>query len=221
MPRLAAAVRQTDEPVLNERTRHLANIPGRYYLDKWRQQDERRISAFACRIQRISPLTMSLKAPVGGEVGDRVTTHFDEFGLLRGKITRALGFGFVMSLDLSETQRESLARRVRWFERRKNYEVNEMRRFRRVAPQNPQSTLVLADGTTLDCFVINMSASGVAISADFAPELGTPLAVGSAVGRVVRFLNPGFAVQFIEPITSDCLETRLIRPKSELSSRDC
>lgn len=201
---------------LDDRVRHLANMPGRYYLEKWRNAQDRQVSSFACRIQRISPLMMSLSAPVGGDVGDWVTTHFDEFGVLRGQIVRPLGFGFVVSLKLSDAERAKLAAKVLWFERRKNFEVSELRRHKRVVPRNPQSTIILADGTRLGCFVIDMSTSGAAISADILPEIGTPLALGTVVARVVRILNPGFAVEFIEMIEQDTLEARLIKQVSDL-----
>ncbi|WP_116652684.1 PilZ domain-containing protein [Pelagibacterium sediminicola] len=207
-----AAPMAGSEPILDDRLRHLANLPGHYYLEKWRTADDRPVSSFACRIQRISPRMLSLSAPVGGTVGDWVTTHFDEFGVLRGPIARALGFGFVISLRMPEADRAKLASKVLWFERRRNYEVAELRRHRRIVPRNPQSLIILADGVTLPCFVIDMSVSGAAVSADIDPPIGMPLALGSVVGRVIRILDPGFAIEFIDPLDMGDLERRLIRP---------
>lgn len=208
--------RTADDPVLDDRVRHLANMPGRYYLEKWRSSTDRQVSSFACRIQRISPMSMILAAPVGGDVGDWVTAHFDEFGVLRGQISRPLGFGFGVSLRMNTTDRERLAAQVLWCERHKNFEVSDQRRHRRIFPKSPQSTLVLADGTAMDCFVINMSASGAAVSADIVVEIGMPLALGTVVARVVRLLNPGFAVEFVELIELDQLEHRVIRQRDAL-----
>lgn len=199
------------DPVLDDRLRHLANMPGRYYLEKWRVTEETQVSSFACRIQRISPQMLTLSAPVSGTVGDWVTSHFDEFGVLRGQITRALGFGFVISLKMRDADRAKLASKVLWFERRRNYEVSELRRHRRIVPRNPQSILIFANGSAMPCFVIDMSVSGAAVSANIQPRIGTPMALGSVVGRVVRILDPGFALEFIDPIDVDQLEYRLIR----------
>lgn len=159
---------------------------------------------------------MILAAPVGGDVGDWVTAHFDEFGVLRGQISRPLGFGFGVSLKMGNAERERLAAQVLWFERHKNFEVSDQRRHRRIFPRNPQSTLVLADGTAIDCFVINMSASGAAVSADLVVTIGMPMALGTAVGRVIRLLDPGFALEFIESIDVESLERRLIRHRGDL-----
>jgi hypothetical protein len=56
----------------------------------------------------------------------------------------------------------------------------------------------LADGTIQRCFIIDMSVSGVAVSAEVQPPIGMPLAIGACIGRVVRLLPNGFAVKFVE-----------------------
>lgn len=54
-----------------------------------------------------------------------------------------------------------------------------------------------------------MSRSGAALSADIQPDPGTPLAVGRVVARVVRWLEVGFAVQFLTEQDTEILEDRL------------
>jgi hypothetical protein len=71
--------------------------------------------------------------------------------------------------------------------------------------------LTFADRTRQQCFIIDVSASGAAISADVRPPIGTPLAVGKVVARVVRQFDDGFAVQFIELQDLDQLEQKLIQ----------
>jgi hypothetical protein len=61
------------------------------------------------------------------------------------------------------------------------------------------------------CFVIDISVSGAAVSADISPEIGTPLAVGWVVGRVVRFVPGGFAVRFVELQDRQAVEALVIR----------
>ena len=164
-------------------------------------------------------MTMSVAAPIGGDVGDWVTAHFEEFGVLRGQIARPMGFGFTMSLDMTDEERERLASHVQWLEQHKNYEVSENRRYRRVTPKDPQSTIILADGTMIDCFVIDISMTGAAISADLDVEIGMPMALGTVVGRVVRMLDPGFAIEFLTRVDYDSLEHKLICPRAELRKR--
>jgi hypothetical protein len=85
-----------------------------------------------------------------------------------------------------------------WLKESQNLKVSDRRRHKRIIPQEPRSTLVLADGRILECFIIDMSASRAAVSADIIPRIGTPLAVGKVVGKVIRHFDDGFAVRFNE-----------------------
>ena len=91
--------------------------------------------------------------------------------------------------------------------------ITDGRAQRRIVPKNPHSTLIFGDGTTLNCLVIDVSPSGVAVSADVEPEIGMRLAVGRCVGTVVRQFPEGFAVQFdfLQPI--EALEHMMTPPK--------
>jgi hypothetical protein len=104
-----------------------------------------------------------------------------------------------MGIAASEDERSRLLERMQWLEKHKNHDVEELRATNRFVPANPNSRLVLADGTTLTCLVIDLSSTGAAISADIDPEIGTVCAIGTIVGRVVRRFVGGFALQFIHP----------------------
>ena len=202
----------TDDVVFVDRRcepRIIVSVPARYRLANRRDtQGNRR--EFACRIINISPRSITLIAPVKGAIGDRVITQCDEFGKLEGSIIRTLESGFVISLWLNDNERTKLAVKIDWYENNKNHDIVDGRTHKRRVPNNPQTLLVLADETLLPCFVIDMSASGAAVSADIIPKIGTLLVVGKVVGRVIRHFADGFAVQFIEPQDVECLEQRLI-----------
>lgn len=199
----AAAERRTD-------IRVITSIPGRYILgSRYDERGNRR--EFACRALNMSARAMLLAAPVAGPPGERVITHFDQFGRLEGSIIRVLSRGFVMSVAATEEEREKLAGKLAWLEDHKNHDAHEARKHERVVPRNPYSCLTLADGRTQTCFVIDMSASGVAVSADLLPELGTVLAVGRVVGRVRRHFAEGFAVEFVQVQNIDLLPSLLLR----------
>jgi PilZ domain len=148
-------------------------------------------------------------APVNGAVGERVIVSCDAFGRLEGTVVRVLELGFVMQVAVSQEAREKLAAKIEWYEKNKNHDLSENRQHKRVAPKNPHSKLVLDDGRVLECLVIDVSASGAAVAADVKPAIGTPLAIGKLVGRVVRHLDDGFAVKFVELQDPEQLEDRL------------
>jgi hypothetical protein len=200
-----AFVEQRHEP------RIMLSLPAQYTLaNRYDINGDRR--RFACRMVNISSRAMTLVAPVSGALGERVFTHSDEFGRLSGTIIRVLDRGFVSSITVADKERERLAARIEGYEKIKNHDLTDRRLHKRVSPIDPRSILFFGDDSRLDCFVIDISTSGVAVSAEITPQIGTPLAVGSLVGRVVRHFDTGFAVEFVQLQKIDDLEQKLIRP---------
>lgn len=190
--------------------RYIGYIGGRYTLPSRGTGRSKRPRIFACRTQSISPKMAVVLAPVVGNLGEKVTANFQDLGLVRGTIARFIEGGFALAVEASVEERSRLAARIDWFRRKRELSLPDQREHRRFLPRNPRSTLTLASGKSLTCFIINMSISGVAISADLSPRLGAPLAVGRVVGRVVRQLDVGFAVKFLSPQDPAHLETLLV-----------
>ncbi|MBV8754749.1 MAG: PilZ domain-containing protein [Hyphomicrobiales bacterium] len=158
----------------------------------------------------MSALGMALAAPVVGAVGERVIVYSEAFGQLHGAITRPMSTGFAMSIVASAANREKIATKLQWLAKQKDVpDLPDGRRHARVAPKNPMATILLADGSLTSCLVIDFSSSGAAVSADLDPKLGTPLAVGKMVGRVVRRFDEGFAIEFTEKAALGEVERRL------------
>ena len=186
-------------------------VDGRYTLPNW-YDPQGRPRSFACRTSRVSPFRMMVAVPVVGKVGDRLSTYFGDFGRLDGHISDTVAGGFLLDLALSYAEREKFANKLTWIEKKqKDPKIQEQRGQARIVPESPHSLLTFADGSTRNCFIIDMSASGAAVSADVQPAVGTPLAVGACVGRVIRHLELGFAVEFVEQQPRDHLERLVIR----------
>jgi hypothetical protein len=188
----------------------ITQLAGRYMLSSKRDMLGNR-REFACRALNMSAVNMLLACPVAAPIGERVITHIDQFGKLEGNIIRLMDRGFVMSLGGSREEQAKRAAKLAWLEDHKNHDVHDVRKHGRIVPRSPYSTLVLPDGQTMTCLVIDMSVSGAAVSADIQPEIGLPLALGSVVGRVRRRFAEGFAIQFMETQDLETLEERLIR----------
>ena len=186
-------------------------VPGHYTLAK-RFDAHGKPRTFACRTSRISPFRMMVMVPVVGRVGDPITSFFGDFGKLEGVISDTVNGGFLFDLTMTSSKREKFASKLTWLEQKqKDPSIRDGRKQPRVVPASPHSFLTFADGTTRGCSVIDMSATGVALSADVQPQIGMPLAVGTCIGRVVRHLPDGFAVKFVEPQSRDVLERRIVR----------
>jgi len=165
---------------------------------------------FACRAINISQSAIALLAPIAGAIGERVITYFEEFGELNGAIIRVFDGGFVMKVVANDKDRAKFRERLLWLKESQNLTVSDRRIHRRIIPQEPRSALILADGRILECFVIDMSVSGAAVSSDEIPSIGTPLAIGKVIGKVVRHFEDGFAVRFNEIQYLDHLEEMIV-----------
>jgi hypothetical protein len=186
------------EKFLRQRAVNIA-VGGHYTLPNW-YDPQGKLRTFACRTTRVSPFRMIVDVPVVGKVGDRLSTYFRDFGKFDGLISDTMIGGFLLELEMTRAMRESFASKLIWLESKlKEPAIIDLRKAARIIPENPHSLLTLADGTTHRCFVVDMSISGAAVSSELQPQIGTPLAVGACIGRVVRRLPNGFAVKFVEP----------------------
>ncbi|GHA37121.1 hypothetical protein GCM10007989_36600 [Devosia pacifica] len=206
----ATAGQTPDQLSINDRVSHLASAQGRYLIKKPGQGSRSR--AFACRLKRISPISLTFSGPMPAQVGETVTTYFTEFGMLPGHVRRNLGYSLVVDLDLSAEERKRLAAKVIWAEKHRNFQVPDNRQSKRVLPRSPNSHLVIPGRGRVRCFVIDMSATGAAVSAEVDPEIGSVLALGSVVGRVVRKFATGFAIMFEQRFELEVLEPKIIVP---------
>ncbi len=206
-PARQAAVSTTQ---LFERRSIDLRLGGRYSLANRRDtQGNRR--EFACRTTRVSPYQMMISVPVIGAIGERVISYFGEFGKLDGWVSQHVEGGFLIDLAVPKEKRQQMAGKLSWLEKQQKDAVHDARAQERIVPESPHSTMIFADGSTLSCFVIDMSVTGAAVSADVQPEIGSPLAIGRSVGRVIRHFREGFAVKFMLPVERELLERLIIR----------
>jgi hypothetical protein len=211
-----ATARQAAEPpargediVFAERHRIIVSIPGRYSLANVRDaHGERRV--FACRAVSVAPDSIVLAAPVKGKVGERVLAAILHLGRVEGTIAQVFERGFSVTLSADKEERLKLVRRIEWLSKHKHDQLPDQRANARFAPRNPYSRLILPDGTVMTCFVVDLSVSGAAISAEAVPDIGTVVAVGKVPAHVVRHFDDGFSVKFAEPLGRANVEARAI-----------
>jgi hypothetical protein len=190
----------------DEDVRFIGSLSGCYSLSSREAAASGAVKVFACRVKSISASTVILQAPLSGPAGEMIALHLDGVGLLRACISRPMSDGFIAALDLHGEHRQKLISRIRWLKRRHMRAAPEKRHHKRWLPRDPHSSLVLPDDRTLPCFIIDLSISGVALSADLDPAIGAPVGGGSILGRVVRGLSCGFAIQFATPQPADAVE---------------
>jgi hypothetical protein len=187
-------------------------MEGTYVLPNW-YDPQGRLRTFACRATRVSPFRMMVDAPVVGKVGDSLTSYFRDFGHFEGTISDTTTGGLLLELEMTQSMRARLAEKLIWLEKKTKdpFSISDARQHPRFVPKASQSTLTLADGTVHRCHIVDVSMSGVAVSAEIQPPTGTPLAIGACVGRVVRHFPNGFAVKFVNEQSRDELNRLVTR----------
>jgi hypothetical protein len=193
-------------------------VNGSYSLPRW-YDCEGRLRSFACRTKRVSPFRMIVDVPVVGKIGERVTSYFQDFGEFQCTISATLKAGFLMELEMTRARRAWMSEKLTWLEKKQRDDsIRELRRDARFVPQVSHTVVTLADGSSHPCFIIDVSTAGVAISSEYDPPLGTPLAVGACVGRVIRKFDQGFAVKFAERQNRDDLVRLIVRSPLQKSA---
>jgi hypothetical protein len=193
-------------------------VDGNYTLHR-RYDPEGRLRTLACRTTRVSPFRMIVEVPVVGGIGDRLTSYFGAFGEFEGRISDTMHGSFLLELEMTRAQRERMSEKLTWLEKKQgDPTLPDERGNTRSVPRTSHSTLTLADGSIHACVVIDMSVSGAAVSAELEPPIGTPLAVGACVSRVVRIFPGGFAIKFVERRNLDDLNRLIVRAEPRPAS---
>jgi hypothetical protein len=189
----------TDERRRFQRVR--VNLLGRYMLADRRE--------FPCQVSDMSPGGMALIAPVVGAVGERVVAYVDHLGRLEGTIARTFENGFAMTISATSRKRDKLAAQLTWLANRHILNMPEDRRHGRFAPRKAGARLVMPNGVNISCRIIDMSESGAGIATDQRPPIGALVTIGKVTGRVVRYLDDGFAIEFTRLQHPDFLEDNM------------
>ena len=193
---------QADERRRFQRVR--VNLLGRYMLADRRE--------YPCQVQDMSPGGMALVAPVAGKAGERVVAYIDHLGRLEGTIVRVYPTGFAMTIAATSRKRDKLAAQLTWLANRHILGLPEDRRHERIVPRNPRATMVMPDGATAQCRIVDLSLSGASVASERKPPVGSVIWLGKTQARVVRVGEEGFAVEFTRLQHPDFLEENVTGP---------
>ncbi len=153
-------------------------------------------SEYACQIKNMSPGSAGFSTPCPGKAGEHIVVYADHLGRFEGKISRIFVDGFAVAIEASERKMDKLAAKLTWLANQGTLGLPEDRRHERVLPRDPSSELVLEDGRTYHCQIIDLSMSGAAVKSSVKPAIGSIANLGSMRGRVVRHFDEGVALEF-------------------------
>src|SRR5450432_2286980 len=196
---MASAKKILTHPATVERRRFqrvCLDLPGRYMLAGGQE--------FSCQVVNMSPGGVALMAAIRGRIGERVVAYVDHVGRIEGIIARQLPDGFALSITSSKHKREKFAAQLTWLANR--HLLPEQRRHPRIPPRHSLAQLIFPNGVHVTCRVIDISQSGAGIASNQRPTLGSLVTLGKTAARVARYIEDGFAVEFIRLQHPDSLE---------------
>ena len=153
-------------------------------------------SEYPCQSVSMSPGDVIVKAPMRGQVGDRVVIYFEQVGRVEGIIAGIFETGFDLAMTVPALKREKLADQLTWLTNRQSLGMREDRRHERIEPVFNRSTLRLGE-REIPVKLIDISLSGAAMTCAHKPELGASVVIGSTPAKVVRIFPEGVAVEFL------------------------
>ena len=180
-------------------------------LSNW-YDPQGKLRTFSCRATRVSPFRMMVDMPVVGKVGDNLTSYFRDIGNFEGTISDTGRSIVLLELDMTQAMRAKLAEKLTWLEKKTKDPVGitDGRNTPRFVPKASRTTLTLADGAVHALLRHRRLAVGRRRDRELQPPIGTPLAIGACVGRVIRHTPDGFAVKFVKQQSRDELNGLIV-----------
>lgn len=160
---------------------------------------------YPCKLGNISVGGASINSPVNLDVGERIIAYFDHLGGLEGKVVRLFEGGFAIDLIATRHKKEKLAGQITWLINKSELSGIEERRHERVKVSDKFLNLKLDEGIAIVCRVLDVSLSGTAVETNARPPLGADVLLGKLRCRVIRHLENGIGLQFLDIQEPDAL----------------
>jgi hypothetical protein len=157
------------------------------------------MSEHACQVLDLNDTGATFITADVPSVGLAIVAYLEDLGRVEVISGEPIAGGFQVKFAATGTRLEKLQQRITYLAERASG-APDHRRHPRFEPKDRHSSMVLPDGRSYTCEVIDISVSGAGIKADVMPAMGTYLMVGKMKGRVVRYLDNGFAIEFIKQL---------------------
>lgn len=131
------------------------------------------------------------------DIGTKVVCYFDDLGRVAASVIRHTETGFALTFQAPKHKIDKLADRLVWLVNHKKYSLQDERKAPR-KPAGGPALVTRANGTKVQCRVIDISLTGAAFEYDGpVPIIGEKVRVGTLTGEVVRAVTGEFAIRFL------------------------
>lgn len=160
------------------------------------------------QISQISTDGATILTAVTAPKGIKIVAYIDEIGRVEANVIAEFNGGIALEFIANEARRERLAAKLKWLSENDKEAANQ-RRHERFEPKDNNSHITMPDGRKYKVEVIDISLSGAAVRTDIMPNLGTYVLLGKMRGRVVRYIEEGIAIEFVNPISNASLSDHI------------
>jgi hypothetical protein len=165
------------------------DLPGRMFTPS----DEREAR---CQITDLSPGGASVHCEIEPEKGTQVVLYVDGFGRFEGTIARRDKSGLGINFVCTQSKRERTAEQLTMFLNKGLVSESVLRRHERSSHKG-FARFTRADGSIVQCEVMDISVSGVSLKTDVRPAIGEVVLIAQMAGRVARHHEEGIGIEFI------------------------
>jgi hypothetical protein len=159
------------------------------------------MSEHACQVLDLSLQGATFITSDVPPVGLAIVAYLEDLGRVEILSGIPVPGGFKVAYAATGSRLERLQQRITYLLERADG-APDLRRHARFEPKDKHSSITMPDGRSYACEVLDISVSGAGIKTDVMPALGTYLMVGKMKGRVVRYLENGFAIEFIKQLAT-------------------
>ena len=189
--RQAAAILATSPKSAKDRRRfcrHAIELTGRLMDSAGRE--------FDCRTIDISPGDLLIASDAVVDVGHTIVLYCEHIGRISGQVTRVVRPGlFALVSDATAHKREKTAETLTRLINPGRAEDTHQRRETR-HNGGGSAIVVLDNGKQIPVEILDFSVVGCALKSPSRPPIGAWVQIGSLHGRVARYFEAGFAVDF-------------------------
>lgn len=150
-----------------------------------------------CRTEDISPGDARITSSTELRTDERVVIYLEQIGRVSGTIARRSGDKeYAIIFDMSAYKREKLAEQLTILINKDRIGIEQDRRIRK--PEARAEIEIHVDGGGLIIGeVVDFSLVGITIeTASMPPRIGAWVRIGGVHGRIARFIEGGFAIDF-------------------------
>ncbi|HEY5046828.1 MAG TPA: PilZ domain-containing protein [Rhizomicrobium sp.] len=175
-----------------ERRRFLrapVNLTGRLFMPA-AEREER------CHIVEMSPGGVQVTSDYIPQADEHIIVYIEGFGRFEGVVVRPTESGFAVDFHCSALKRERVAERLTGLMNNGPVDQTILRRHERTQTRG-LARFTRANGEIVACEVLDLSLGGLSLKTQARPSIGEVVLIGQMAGKVVRYHENGFAIEFV------------------------